>query len=362
VDQPAAGNAAVASERNNVPLSSRENKFIADADYEIAPRTFLRGIWEHRQVDFTNADVSGYREDKLALEMRRPVMEEFTGAIRLAHNQRRGSDYDKNQFFEKSYSPARVTGSRFDNNPQMRNLLYGDYDENRLRLNGNWIASETVSVQGNVDWFGQRHKGPNCSGVASNANVAAVTTSWRDECLGRIGADGMMWNVDAQWQPEENLTTFLFYTLNDYSMNQNGRSTTSGAASSSTNTTFKIETNNRDHTLGLGVKWQPHEHWDVGGQYLLNKATGETYITAAGAAKPPNTASRLHSLQAFAKWNYSKQLTWRFNYIYENLKALDWAYDGISPTAAATRVLLTGQDMPKYSNHVIGVSAAIHNW
>jgi hypothetical protein len=75
----------------------------------------------------------------------------------------------------------------------------------------------------------------------------------------------------------------------------------------------------------------------------------------------PDTWNKLHTLQLFAKWDYSKQVSWRFNYLYENLKSTDWAFDNLTPTSI-DQVLLTGQEAPRYSNHVFGVSAVIKSW
>ena len=72
--------------------------------------------------------------------------------------------------------------------------------------------------------------------------------------------------------------------------------------------------------------------------------------------------NKLHTLQLFAKWDHSKQLSWRFNYLYENLKSYDWAISDLAPTATSTNLLLNGQQAPRYSNHVFGVSAVVKSW
>ncbi|MBK9021275.1 MAG: MtrB/PioB family outer membrane beta-barrel protein [Sulfuritalea sp.] len=104
--------------------------------------------------------------------------------------------------------------------------------------------------------------------------------------------------------------------------------------------------------------------------YVLNLGRGSSDVTtAAGYAQAnsgtggsvPDTWSRLHSLQLFAKWDYSKQITWRFNYLYENLNSYDWALSDVGAQSNAG-ILLTGQQAPRYSNHVFGVSAVVKSW
>ena len=122
--------------------------------------------------------------------------------------------------------------------------------------------------------------------------------------------------------------------------------------------------------MGFGLKWQPEEKWDLGGTYVLNQGTGMSGVTtnpgipAANAAVAlPDSWNRLHTLQLFAKWDYSKQLSWRFNYLYENLKSYDWATSDLGPIVPnVTGVIFTGQQAPRYSNHVFGVSAVIRKW
>ncbi|MBI3095571.1 MAG: MtrB/PioB family outer membrane beta-barrel protein, partial [Rhodocyclales bacterium] len=171
-------------------------------------------------------------------------------------------------------------------------------------------------------------------------------------------------SLDLQYQPEENLTTFAFANFSQTGVRETGRVWSRGNASGA------LETNNwngdmiyRDHTVGFGLKWQPEEKWDFGGTYVLNQGTGMSGVTNnAGTAQPvPDTWSRLHTLQLFAKWDYSKQLSWRFNYLYENLNSYDWALSDVGATSNVN-VLFTGQQAPRYSNHVFGVSAVVKSW
>jgi hypothetical protein len=175
-----------------------------------------------------------------------------------------------------------------------------------------------------------------------------------------------------QYQPEENLTTFAFLNLAQTGVREIGRQWNKTTASTGSNAArdFYGEMDYTDQTAGFGLKWQPEEKWDLGGTYVLNLGRGTSDVTtAAGYAQAnsgtggsvPDTWSRLHSLQLFAKWDYSKQLSWRFNYLYENLRSYDWAVSDVGAQSNAG-ILLTGQQAPRYSNHVFGVSAVVKSW
>ncbi|MDA8256208.1 MAG: MtrB/PioB family decaheme-associated outer membrane protein [Betaproteobacteria bacterium] len=377
----AGGTRAGEEKRRNTPLSTTENKLAIDGDYEIAARTILRAGLERKNVNYSTKDAL-YKDmadrnltntDKLSVELRRPISDEFLGSVGYIYTQRRGSEYDRNVEFRNSYwDPTFLAARPLNEHPSLRPFMYSDYNEDRVRASGNWTASETVSLQTAVDTYRQKSKGPNCNSIAdasaitANGIPAATAATLPDSCLGRTLADGANVNLDVQWQPEENLTTFAFASYGMTGTRQAGRSWTRSTTTASNQTRdWFVDLENRDNTVGFGLKWQPKERWDLGGTYVLNKGVGKASVST-GTGIPaqtsmPDSWNQLHSLQLFAKWDYSKELSWRFNYLYENLRSADWAYDNVAPTAT-TQVLLTGQTAPRYSNHVFGVSAVVKSW
>lgn len=367
------------SVRTNSPMSSTENKFIVEGDYEIAERTVLRAGLEHADKEYTHADRKDIQTDKLTIEVRRPVSDEFLGSAGYIRTQRRGSDYDKNVYFRETYTGTGAAAAGVTNHPSMRSYIWADFNEDRVRTSGNWTVNETLSLQGVVDGFQQKMRGPDCNRFnTANEQARFGGALLPDTCLGRDEAEGASVSLDLQYQPEENLTTFAFANFSQTEYKQIGR-TWQLPAAPGTSITGTLDTRNwygdmlaQDHTVGFGLKWQPEEKWDVGGTYVFNYGKGESTVeqnaeataTAIVASRPmPDTWSKLHSVQLFAKWDYSKQLSWRFNYLYENLKSYDWATSGLGTTVpGVTSVIFTGQDAPRYSNHVFGVSAVIKDW
>ncbi len=362
-----AASASDTTRRRNAPLSTREHTFSLDGDYEIAPSTVLRAGLERKSVKYSmkdalyenHADRDYTNTDKLMVELRKPIGTDVLGSVGYTHTQRRGSEYDKNNYFRNTYWGA-APGTN-TNHPSVRPFMYQDFNEDRVRASGNWTVSETISLQAGADTFRRNANGPNCGQILDPKFALAGLT---DTCYGRTELVGTNLNLDLQWQPEENLTTFAFGSLGETGTKQRG-------AGSSTSVVLTddwiVHSINRDHTLGMGLKWQPegYEGWDVGGTYVFNKGDGKiNYSAGTGVAantQLPDNWNRLHTLQLFAKWDYSKQLTWRFNYLYENLKSADWAYDRHS-NATDPNVLLTGQTSPRSNNHVFGISALIKHW
>ena len=372
--------------RRNTPLSTTEQKGSIEADYEIAAKTILRAGVERKHVDYSvkadiykdQADREYTNTDKLSVELRRPVSDEFLGSVGYTYTQRRGSDYDKNNYFENSYANQTYKNStRLTAHPSMRSFMYANYDEDRVRTGGNWTASETVSLQAAVENYRRKAKGPNCNSIVDPFVIApagipaATAATLPDTCIGQTLAQGVSVSLDVQWQPAENLTTFAFGNYGETGTTQQGRNWSRGAVAANAGNLadgWSADVMNRDATIGFGLKWQPEEHWDVGGTYVYNYGTGLVSMKAGagpGIVQPvtsmPENWNRLNTLQLFAKWDYSKQVSWRFNYLYENLQSRDWAYDNLTPTSLEA-VILAGQNSPRYSNHVFGVSAVVKSW
>ena len=69
---------------------------------------------------------------------------------------------------------------------------------------------------------------------------------------------------------------------------------------------------------------------------------------------------RSNYFQLYGKYQYSKSLLFRLNYLYQNLYSTDWAFP--ENPFATNSVLLTGHQSPTYHNNVFGFSVAYTNW
>ena len=360
-----------ANYRRNVPVSTTERRYTVDGDYEIAARTYLRAILERQSKSYQLSDRSETDTDKFALELRRPMSDVFDGSLGYTLTRRTGSDYDKNVYYRNSYNPRFQTNNGVNNrgltnHPSMRSYMYGDYREHRLKTAGNWVATETVSLQASLDAFRQSAPSddPSCSRLDALQNDAFLqAAALPATCFGRTLATGGSVNFDLQWQPDVNLTTFAFVNLSSGQTDIHGRQWTINTAQGTDPARdWYGKISNSDQTIGFGMKWQPVEPWDLGATYVYSRGGGSTDIqTSVNPGLVPDTASRLQSLQLFAKWDQSKAISWRFNYVYEKLNSSDWKYDN-SIAGSNNTVLFTGQTSAKYVNHVIGVSVMVKRW
>ena len=360
--------------RVNLPIGTRENVIKLDADYHLGHHTLLRGAYDWKKVEYLRAGFDSRESttnNALTGEIRRVASEFFTGGLRYTYDQRRGSDYNSMPPFRNSYDPTFVAASIFDNMPTLRQFLFNDFDKNNVRASGNFILSDAVSVQLLADWYKIDYKQLDCGPQSNDPQLIGL--AFAAVCQGRTKDLGESYTIDGQWSPREGLSTYAFYTYSNHAYDQIGQSFSGGGVkvANATNPTRRWDAKLRyyDNTFGVGINFAPGDkRFDYGAQYVVSSSTGETDVatgaglTGAAAASPvPDLKSKVNTFQLYAKWKYSKNLTWRFNIRHEKFRSADWAYDNAQPFTSSN-VLLTGQVSPNYRATVIGVSVAIQDW
>ena len=352
--------------RINVPPSLVENKFKIDSSYTIIPRTVLRGWYQYTRVNYEEANDelrSDTYDNQFGIELRRIMSETFTGALKYVYDQRKGSAFSTYRPYAASYSSAFVAANPLDNIPTLRQFLAADYDKNLFQLTGSWSPLDRTTFGLRADYYTMNFNGPDCGG-ATDQFVPGVT--YPAQCLGRTSADGGSFTLDASYSPADGWNTFAFYTYQTYGTNQSSRTFNNTAASANAANNWNVDMNYSDNTVGVGINFKPlSKKWDVGALYTYNNGKG-TYDFLAGSGvgtvlPVPDTTVKSNQFQLYAKYQYSKNLLFRANYWFQNLRTSDWAYDGTT-AAGSNNIVLTGQQSPNYNENVFGISVAYTNW
>lgn len=352
--------------RRNVPPGLVENRFKIDADYKIFSRTLLRGWYQYTRINYEEASEelrSDTYDNQFGVELRRIMSESFTGALKYVYDQRRGSDFSTYRAYAASYSAAQVAASPLDNIPTLRQFFVANYDKNLYQLTGTWSPMDRTTIGMRADYYDIDFKGPDCGGPGDQS-VPGQT--YPPQCLGRNSASGASFTLDGSYALAAGWNTFAFYTYQKYGTDQNSRAFNNANASSDIGNNWGVQMRYSDNTLGLGVNYKPAgKKWDAGALYTYNNGTGDYSFIGAPNTPPiipvPDTTVKSNQFQLFAKYQYSKNLLFRFNYWYQNLRTSDWAYDNLTPTSS-NNILLTGQQSPNYHNNVFGISVAYTNW
>jgi hypothetical protein len=293
------------------------------------------------------------------------------------HDERRGSDFSTNRPYAAMVTLPTLVFNNFDTNPTMRQFFVADYDQDRIKAQATVTPGESpFSVQLMGDWWKRDYKGPNCGGANDQLLLNQTPPIvFPNECLGLRDAQGQSYTVDGQYATGNGVSLYAFVTWSRYDTNQLGRSfsgVSQGTApatmgqSADTNRDWIADSRTTDTAIGAGLDWKPEgKPYSAGIQYLYNDGTtriSESAGSALAAPLPiPDVKNKLHSLQLFGRWQYSKNLLFRANYWFQRYRSQDFAYDNATPTSS-NNVLLTGQPSPSYTAHVFGVSVAYTNW
>jgi MtrB/PioB family decaheme-associated outer membrane protein len=366
--------------RTNPIPGITENKFTADADYRLMRGLTLRGFYEYRKTDYKPAE-DELRADthlnEIGAELKFRGNPVVNGFVKYMHDERRGSDFSTNRPYAAMVTLPTLVFNNFDTNPTMRQFFVADYDQDRIKAQATVTPGESpFSVQLMGDWWKRVYKGPNCGGANDQLLLNQTPPIvFPNECLGLRDAQGQSYTVDGQYATGNGVSLYAFVTWSRYDTNQLGRSfsgVSQGTApatmgqSADTNRDWIADSRTTDTAIGAGLDWKPEgKPYSAGIQYLYNDGTtriSESAGSALAAPLPiPDVKNKLHSLQLFGRWQYSKNLLFRANYWFQRYRSQDFAYDNASPTSS-NNVLLTGQPSPSYTAHVFGVSVAYTNW
>jgi predicted porin len=359
--------------RTNLPPGTEENKFRIDGDYKLAQRTLLRGWYQYSKIDYeVAADElrSNTTNNLFGAELRRVMSETWTGALRYVYDQRRGSDFSVTRPYVASYTSGTVAANPVDNVTTLRQFFVADYNKSTVGATATITPMELVTLGVRADYYQVDYKGPDCGGPLDQVTPGVPFPA---ECLGRTKADGGSFTLDGSWMPADGWNLFAFYTYQQYGTDQASRSWGGANAPQNANRDWNVKLDYDDNTFGLGLNFKPvDKKYDVGVLYVFSDGTGSyspsvssvSATAALGLPAPvpvPDTKTRLNSIQLYAKYQYSKNLLFRFNYWYQDLKTNDWAYDNATMTSS-NNVLLTGHQSPRYSANVFGLSVAYTGW
>jgi MtrB/PioB family decaheme-associated outer membrane protein len=345
--------------RTNLPLSYRQNLIRLDADYEVLPRTRVNAGYDFEEVKRTLTEVDRTKENTYRVGLRHHMMGTVDGAVSYSHSRRTADNYIGNLPFILSYSPqyqalpANQPPGNFDNHPLIRKFNYADRDRDRLRLTLNASPHPMVGVQLRADYN---------------------KDDFRNSVLGLTDSRSQAYTIDASFTPRQNVVTYAFYTHERYDSDQRGRTFTTAAGpcnkispniltpGPSTCDWFAFH-DDRIHTVGVGTKLTNVARWEFGADYMYSHGRGKinvvTPVVGQGIALPalplPDLVTRLHSFRAHARYQLQKNTAVRLSFVHERLRSADWAWDGVAPATIAN-VLTTGQESPRYSVNVVGVS------
>ena len=427
----------------NRPYSRRLKQFDLDGDLHLTTRQALKASYEWQQLDrwcsgswINCMDAALTKENTGLLEWRVNPAASFNARVSYSYGRRTVDRYNENAFLAlvpmANVSPSTATGgasaysfmlangwngygpvagylattgnanlffpsnnalanatysnqNRISELPGMRRYNMADRRRTRSRIVMDWQAAETVSIHSDLDY----HR-----------------DAYSDSRYGLLDARDWALNLEATYNPKEDLAVTFFYTHEDQRAHSAGNTYTANSSAANVNgftaisggcyltialrnasnkidpcLDWSTDMNDRTNVGGLSferrnllkqklalsadlvVTRATSDNDVLGGNYANNPlaVTGAAVGTIAAfyiPAKPmPTVYSDMDELRLKATYALSAVSKVRLAYIYAHLKATDYAYDGMQ-FGPLSGVLPTGEVAPRYIVHVIALSYA----
>jgi len=380
--------AGASTQYSNEPINRKENVFNLDADYSLGRGQGVKAEYEYQKIDRTStAEESPFRaetttEDTVRFEYRRTLDESLTGRISYSYSKRRSSDYEVGN--PAPVNPPAPLPAVDPLLPGFEQFYISDRDRNKVRSTLNYQASDTVTVQGTLDY--NRDHYPSQYGLSE--------------------AQSFVFGLDGGWAASQDMSFSVFYNYEDMKSTMNSLAIARGSSTATlvphtsgppcaafTNVSNVLpsdyytdscrqwteEQADKVHTLGVAGRVRnlmggrlaidgdlTYQHATTpinvtGGTYFSNgvpsSATGNVWI---GAQSYPDIVSEYTQLRLAGTYLLDKQSSVRLTYIYGHMKSSDWQYDNYSNSSlgvlAVQNYIGPGITAPNYNVNAVGIS------
>jgi MtrB/PioB family decaheme-associated outer membrane protein len=276
-----------------------------------------------------------------------------------------------------------ANANRISELPGMRRYNMADRKRDKLRSSLTWQAADALSLQAGLD---------------------LNSDDYTHSVYGLQKARGWTANLDGSWAVAENTSLAAYLTFEDQHTTSAGNSYTANSTATAVNgftaisggcyatialrnannkidpcLDWKAENRDRVSTFGLAatqknlaggkldlngglsVTSARTANDTIGGNYANNPlaVTGAAAGTVASyyiAATPlPDITTRTVELRAGLRWRFDDTRALRVGYLYQHMRSVDWAYDGLQAGGLAG-VLPTFEQAPSYTVHTVTLS------
>lgn len=328
--------------RINMPYSRSQHLFELDAGYRLKDNMKLTGSYDYEEITRTFSEVSKTREHRIEGKLRFTPTQEMQGWAAVSYAMREGSTYDDNAQFVASHTPEFLgpdPDAEFENHPLVRKFYMSDRDQLKVRGAANFMPNDKWVV--------------GLTGRYSNDDYS-------ETIVGLTESAGYSVTVDGSYTASETFSAHGWVTFDDRVFEQFGVASRPGTdLYDFAGRGWSVETDDKARSLGLGFEWAAIKNkLDITLDATLLQAETSFDIWAGtlnSSAPLPDVTTDLVGLDLRADYQWTRDLTLRLRYKYEDLLVEDYAYDGVAPDTL-TYVLGLGNQSPDYSVHVIGIS------
>ncbi len=302
----------------NQPYSYDRRTMQLDAGYRFNRYARLSGEIGRETVERSPSEVKKTTEDRGELKLRLSPLDTVQVSLKGGTSSRTGSDYQP--------EPGE--------NPLLRKYNISDRDRDSYGID--------VSYQPNARF-------------ALSASYDVNDDDYDATQVGLTDAREEVAMLDASYWITEELSTHAYLGRQIYKSHQAGSQVPNAAD-------WWVQNEDTVDSFGAGLRWQRDDGLELGADYTLSDATGETGMQSDNGLPPlsqfPDVKSRLQSIRLYADYPVRKNTRIKLSYQYEQYDADDWSIDGVK-VDSIPEVLLLGEDNPSYNQHVFGLAVAV---
>jgi MtrB/PioB family decaheme-associated outer membrane protein len=329
--------------RVNRPYGLRTSQLGLDASYRLQPRLRLEAGYDYRDTERDFSEIEQSREQGFSAGLR-TTLDALALKLAFRHEQRRTDRYDGNRPLVATHLPGTIAADDFENHPLLRKYYLAERDRDQLRLRGDLLLHETLSLGLSAGWS---------------------EDDYLDDGFGLNNARVLSLATDLSWAPTQQLRLSLFASRDRYDSEQSGRSFRGTVPADLTNPArnWQVDARDRFDSAGLELELPDAGGWLPGwralglaGELTLKagyhhaRSRGEIDVDSGPAlttAPLPDLQTRLDNFHLQARYQLSQAASLRLAFEHERYRSSDFAFDGIGLTTASN-VLLVGEQSPRY--------------
>ena len=311
-----ADNAISGTPRANFPYDFRTQKLGAEASRRFARGNRLAGGLEYGLHDRSYQEVDHSAERRIWASYGKRTSSNVNYSFELHGASREGDGYEA---LAELIPPE---------NPQLRKYNLADRDSAG--------ASFKVDFTVGDRWL-------------LNFNLDRSSADYADSTVGLTDSEDASLGFDMQFLFSEAISVGAYLNRAEISSNQDGSSVGGDPDWSAAN-------EDTINSLGIGLSYSPAEqNYRVGIDYNHSDAIGEIKFSDPAATPLPDLESVLDNLEIYAEFDYSENLSYRVNYLYEVYQEKNWNLDEVVP-GTIDNVLNLGEESPDYRIGVLRLS------
>lgn len=305
--------------RSNTAYSFTTEKIDVEANWLIDRQYRLRFGYDYREDNRSNQQREMTIDQKWWAKFQVKKWRHAVLDFNLASYSRDGSDFLS---LEESNSPQ---------NPLLQKYNLADRDRREFGIKFNFVPI-----------------GP----FSATVNIYTGEDDYYNSVLGLSSASDKGLDLDFSYQLSNFASLYLFSQWKLTDSKQYGSNTFSTADWSGKN-------DDSTNTAGIGFSHDGllDENMKLGIDYIYSYSVGETrteHLTAAAIDSFSDITVLLHSVEAYALYDFSEAVALRLDMRYEHYRDRDWHLGGIEPDSIAN-VLSSGIDNNNYSGLFTGV-------